>query len=296
MRVTVARLRRGIVVLACLVLAVLAAFILYARYRVHRLARDLPAKLGMDIQQTANGFTYSQSSKGHTYFTIHASKLIQYKAGGHAILHDVHITLYGPEGSNRADKIYGSDFDYDPQSGIAIAKGEVQIDLAGLGSNEPAKPAAAGEPAKPAGAGTQSQPDAVHVRTRGLTFNSKTGDAVTAEHMEFETPRGAGSSTGASYNSKTGLLILDSQVHITTSTNGNQVVVGAMHAELLRDSRQATLLHPTFDYETENSSADQATIYFRKDGSAERVDERGNIRVGSQKGATVAGGTSQVML
>jgi lipopolysaccharide export system protein LptA len=287
MRVTVARLRRGIVILACLILAVLTAFIFYARYRVHRFAKDLPAKLGIDIQQTANGFTYSQSSKGHTYFTIHASKLIQYKAGGHAILHDVHITLYGPEGSNRADKIYGSDFDYDPQSGIATAKGDVQIDLAGLGSNEPAKPA---------GTGTQSQPDAVHVKTSGLTFNSNTGDAVTAEHMEFETPRGAGSSTGASYNSKTGLLILDSQVHITTSTNGNQVVVGAMHAELLRDSRQATLLHPTFDYETEKSSADQATIYFRKDGSAERVDAHGNIRVASQKGATVTGGTSQVML
>jgi lipopolysaccharide export system protein LptA len=287
MRVTVARLRRGIVVLACLVLAVLAAFILYARYRVHRLAKDLPAKLGMDIQQTANGFTYSQSSKGHTYFTIHASKLIQYKSGGHATLHDVHITLYGPEGSNRTDKIYGSDFDYDPQSGIAVAKGEVQIDLAGLGSDQGAKASTAD---------AQPESNTVHVKTSGLTFNQTTGDAITAEHMEFATPRAAGSSMGAQYNSKTGLLILDRQVHITTSTNGNQVVVGATHAELLRDSRQATLLHPTFDYETEKSAADQAIIYFRKDGSAERVNARGNIRVVSQKGATLTGGTSEVPL
>src|ERR1700745_3548867 len=114
MRVTVARLRRGIVILACLILAVLTAFIFYARYRIHRLAKDLPAKLGIDIQQTANGFTYSQSSKGHTFFTIHASNLIQYKAGAHAPPHDVHIPLYGPGGSSRTDKIYGSDFDYDP--------------------------------------------------------------------------------------------------------------------------------------------------------------------------------------
>jgi lipopolysaccharide export system protein LptA len=287
MRVTVARLRRGIFVLACLLLAVLAAFILYARYRVHRIAKDLPARLGMDIQQTANGFTYSQSSKGHTYFTIHASKLIQYKAGGHAILHDVHITLYGPEGSNRTDKIYGSDFDYDQQSGIATAKGEVQIDLAGLGEDQSAKP---GTP------DAQSQPNAVHVKASGLTFNSKTGDAVTAEHMEFETPRANGSSMGASYNSKTGLLILNSQVHITTSTDGNPVEVGASHAELLRDTQQANLLHPTFDYQTEKSSADQAIIYFRKDGSAERVNARGNVRVVSQKGATVTGGTADVLL
>jgi len=288
MRITLARLRRGIIVLACLVLAVLAAFVLYGRYKVRQLARDLPAKLGMDIQQTANGFTYSQSSKGHTYFTIHASKLVQYKTGGHAALHDVHITLYGPEGSNRTDKIYGSDFDYDQQSGIATAKGEVQIDLAGLGSDHAAT--------TPTDRAPPSQPDVVHVKTSGLTFNSKTGDAVTAEHMEFETPRASGSSTGASYNSKTGLLILNSQVHITTSTDGNKANVGATHAELLRDSRQATLLHPTFDYETEKSSADQAIIFFRKDGSAERIDARGNIRVASQKGATVTGEMSEVML
>ena len=288
MRVTVARLRRGMVILACLVLMVLAAFVVYARYRLHRFAKDLPAKLGMNIQQTANGFSYSRSSKGHTYFTIHASKLIQYKAGGHATLHDVHITLYGPEGSSRADKIYGSDFDYDQQSGIATAKGEVEIDLAGLGS----LPAAGTHSAEP----TESQPNAVHVKTSGLTFNSKTGDAVTAEHTEFETPRASGSSSGASYNSKTGLLVLDSRVHITTVSNGNQVVVDAVHAELLRDMRQATLLHPRFDYQAEKSSADQAIIYFRKDGSAERVNGRGNIRVVSENGATAASSTAEVLL
>src|SRR5271155_5273126 len=168
MRVTVARLRLGIVALACLLLLVLAAFFGYARYRLHRFAKDLPAKLGIDIQQTANGFTYSQSSKGHTFFTIHASKLVQRKNGGQATLHDVDITLYGPEGSNRADKIYGSDFDYDPQTGIASAKGEVQIDLGGLG--------AAQSPQSGAAEDAQRQGNTIHVKTSGLTFNSKTGD------------------------------------------------------------------------------------------------------------------------
>src|SRR5271170_1855479 len=204
MRLTVARFRLGIIVSACLLLLVLAGFFGYARYRIHRLAKDLPARLGIDIQQTADGFTYSQSSRGHTFFTIHASKLVQLKNGGHASLHDVAITLYGPEGSNRADKIYGSDFDYDPQSGIATAKGEVQIDLAGLGSNETGKPKPAVPPPD-----AQSQ-NTIHVKTSGLVFNSKTGDSVTSDHMEFATPRASGSSTGASYNSKTGLLVLNS--------------------------------------------------------------------------------------
>lgn len=122
MRFTVARLRQGIVVLACLLIAVLIGVFVYARYRLRHFEKDLPARLGINIQQTANGFTYSQSSQGHTLFTIHASKLIEYKKGGQAHLHDVAITLYGPPGSNRTDRIYGADFDYDPQAGIATAK------------------------------------------------------------------------------------------------------------------------------------------------------------------------------
>ncbi|HZD48231.1 MAG TPA: LptA/OstA family protein [Silvibacterium sp.] len=294
MRVTVARLRRGIMALACLLLVVLAGFFIYARYRLHRLAKDLPAKLGIDIQQTANGFTYSQSSKGHTYFTIHASKLIQYKTGGHASLHDVHITLYGPEGSNRTDRIYGSDFDYDPQAGIASAKGEVQIDLAGLAPNPAA--AAQSESTRPTPAPAADSQNAIHVKTSGLVFNTKTGDAVTSEHMEFVTPRASGESTGARYNSKTGLLVLDHQVEITTTANGNQAVVHAAHAELLRDSRQASLLHPDFDYQSQKSSADQAIVYFRKDGSVEHIDAEGHIHVTGQNGAVLTAGTSHVQL
>jgi lipopolysaccharide export system protein LptA len=297
MRVTVAVLRRGIVVLACLLVLVLLGFFGYARYRFRRFEKDLPGKLGINIQQTANGFTYSQSSQGHTLFTIHASKLVQYKKDGHATLHDVDITLYGPPGSNRTDRIYGSSFDYDKQSGIATANGEVQIDLAGLesgsgtetGKSQPGSQNA-GEEGPPAPSST------IHIKTSGLTFNSKTGDAVTGQHMEFQLPKAAGSSTGASYNSKTGLLILDSDVVITTSSNGNLAVVHAAHAEFLRDSKQGTLLSPTTDYQSEKSSADQAIVYFRKDGTAERIEAQGHVRVVSDDGAVVTARTSQTQL
>lgn len=285
MRLTVARLRLGIIVLAVVLLLVLAGFFGYARYRLHRFAKDLPARLGIDIQQTANGFTYSQSSKGHTFFTIHASKLIERKNGGRAALHDVDITLYGPEGSTRADKIYGSDFDYDPQSGIATAKGEVQIDLGGLGAVQTPQTGAAQD--------AHGQSNTIHVKTSGLTFNSKTDDAFTGEYMEFQMPNAAGSSTGASYNSKTGLLVMKSQVQITTSSNGNQAVVRAAHAEFLRNSMQASLLNPVFDYQSEKSSADQAIVYFRKDGTAERIEARGHIHVTNDNGAVVTAESSR---
>ena len=319
MRLTVARLRQSIVVLACLLFLILAGFFFYARYRVRRFEKDLPAKLGINVQQTADGFTWSQSSQGHTLYTIHAAKLFQYKTGGHATLHDVEITLYGPPGSNRSDKIYGSEFDYDKSAGIVIAKGDVQIDLSGVGSDDgktKGSGAANGPAASSTGAGgtgpaSNAGPGSVgagiaddggtpqqtiHIKTSGLTFNQKTGDATTDQHTEFSLPKAAGSSTGASYNSKTGLLVLDKQVELTTSNNGNLAVVHASHATLVRDSKQAFLQNPSTEYQTEKSTSDQAVVYFRKDGSAERIEAEGHIKVTTDSGALVTAERSQTQL
>lgn len=287
MRITIAGLRRWTLILACLLVAVLIGFFVYARYRFRHIEKDLPGKLGMNIQRTANGFTYSQSSQGHTLFTIHASNLVQYKKGGQAQLHDVAITLYGPPGSNRADKIYGSDFDYDQSSGIATAQGAVEIELAG-------------PPGESASSGNQDEAQAakstIHIKTSGLTFNQKTGEVVTSQHVEFQLPKAAGDSQGASYNSKTGVLILDSQVNLTTSTNGNPATVHAVHAQMLRDSKQAFLMQATAEFQTEKSYADQAIVYFRQDGSAEHIDAKGHVRVTGDDGTEVTAASSQIQM
>jgi len=261
MRVTVARLRQAILILAGLLVAVLIGFFAYARYRLHRIERDLPARLGINIQQTANGYTYSQSSRGHTLFTIHASRLIQYKSGGNAALHDVAITLYGPAGSDRVDKISGSDFDYDAKDQIVQAQGQVSIDLQGFGT------------------GSAAQRNRIHVTTSGLVFNQKTGQADTSQHTEFAFPQAYGSSTGAHYNSKTGVLVLDSKVSLTTTSNGSPAVIHAAHAQIERSSGQAFLLAPLTDYKSEKASSDSAIVEFRPDGSAQSIHAIGHVRV-----------------
>ena len=86
-------------VFAAVVVVLLGAAGLH-QWRHHGFHLDLPGQLGADISQTANGFTYSQSQRGHTVFTIHAGKIVEFK-GDEAELHDVAITLYGPEGSHR---------------------------------------------------------------------------------------------------------------------------------------------------------------------------------------------------
>ncbi len=286
MRITIKRLRLLIVGLACLLVAVLGGFLLYARYRIRHIGRDLPGKLGINIQQTANGFTYSQSDKGHTIFTIHASKLVQFKGNGHAELHDVAITLYGPPGTNREDRVYGSDFDYDQTNGIASAKGEVQIDLQAPLKTE----------SQPPDNAQQAEKDTIHVKASGLVFSQKTGIATTNEPVEFQLPKAAGHAVGATFDSKQGVLVLDKQVELTTSTNGQPATVRASHAQLLRDSRQAFLLNAATDFRNEHSTADQAIVYFRQDGSAERIDAKGNVHSVLDDGAQATSQTANVAL
>jgi lipopolysaccharide export system protein LptA len=283
MRITIRRLRWLILGLACLLVAVLGGFLVYARYRIRHIGKDLPGKLGINIQQTANGFTYSQSDKGHTIFTIHASKLVQFKGNGHAELHDVAITLFGPPGSNREDHVYGSDFDYDQTNGIASAKGEVQIDLQSPTGQ------------KPNGAEPTEQ-STIHVKASGLVFNQKTGVATTDQPVEFQLTKAAGKAVGASFVSKQGVLILDKQVELTTSTNGEPAVVHASHAQLLRDSRQAFLVNAETEFRNERSTAEQAIVYFRQDGSAERIDAKGNVHTVLDNGAQVTSQTANVAL
>ena len=121
MRLTIQGLRRWIVVTAALLLAVVAGFFIYGRNRFRHIERDLPGRLGINVQQTANSITFSQSTQGHTLFTLKASKQVQMKSG-HVLLHDVDITLYGPPGSGRTDRIYGTDFDYDQTHGVIVSE------------------------------------------------------------------------------------------------------------------------------------------------------------------------------
>lgn len=280
MPLSVARLRQGILILAALLVAVLIGFFAYARYRFHRLERDLPSRLGINIQQTANGYTYSQSSQGHTLYTIHASKLIQYKQGGNATLHDVSITLYGPPGSNRTDRIYGSDFDYDAKDQIVSAKGVVAIDLQGFGDGDK----------------SASPQNMIHVKTSGLVFNQKTAQADTSQHTEFSFPKASGSSIGAHYNSKTGVLILDSHVELAMDTNGNTAFVQASHAQVVRESKEAFLLDPRTEYQSGKASSDSAIVTFRSDGSTQTIDADGHVRFMTADGAVITTSKSVTQL
>jgi len=126
MSANVSRLRRWFAGALIAALLLVAGVYFYARHRVQNALKQIPEKIGLEIKQSATGFTVSKSEQGRTLFTIQASKAVQFKQGGRAELHDVQITLYGSD-SSRYDQIRGTDFEYDQQSGDVTAKGEVRL-------------------------------------------------------------------------------------------------------------------------------------------------------------------------
>src|SRR5271163_3304880 len=297
-RITIARLRLWIIILAVLTMAALAIFFVYARLQSRRVIADLPGKLGMQIIRSSDGFTYSQSVKGRTAFMIHASNAVQYKGGTSATLHDVVITLYGAQG-DRSDRISGSEFNYDQKAGIVSAKGEVQIDLQGADlTGTSLNTAKDGTPVsgKNRGIATGPASQVIHVKTSGLVFNQNTQLASTTQYVEFNTPKGAGHATGATYDVQKGLLVLQSAVQLSSDRDGVPVLVHASHAEFLRSSMQAFLLNPVAKYQSEQTTADQAIVYFRKDGSAEHIDAQGHIHLTTDDGKEMTTRTAKVLL
>src|SRR6185437_1628706 len=125
--VSIERLRIWLLVGAGLLVLVIVSFLGYAHYRAHRFLAELPEKLGVDVARETNAFTYSQSVGGRTIYTIHAATAVQHKDGKYT-LHDVGIVVYG-HNSDRADRIYGSEFEYDQKAQVARAMGEVHLDL-----------------------------------------------------------------------------------------------------------------------------------------------------------------------
>src|SRR5713226_8804927 len=259
MPLSIPSLRRWFAAGAIGLVLVVAAVYFYARHKVRNALKEVPAKIGIEVQQSARGFTVSRSAQGHTLFKIQASKAVQFKQGGRAELHDVTITLDGRD-SSRFDQIYGADFEYDPKSGDVTAKGEVQIDLE-------ANPEGL---TKPDQAAPKELKNPIHLKTSGLLFNQKTGNASTKEKVEFRIAQASGSAVGVSYAAANNVLILESQVNVVV--NGPAPVrLTAVQGTITKNSRVVVLERPRLQSRAYQSEADKAALFLRLDNTLERV-------------------------
>ena len=258
------RLRRWFLAAAVFVIAISLAYYFYGRMHSWRAVESVPGKMSVELQQSTQGFTMSKSEAGRTIFTVHASNAVQYKEGGRALLRDVKILVYG-RSSDRFDQISGDNFEFDPNSGDIISQGDVTIDLEGNAQG----------PLRPDQAAPVELKNPVHLKTRGLIFNEKTGAAATSERVDFRTPQAVGSSVGASYDSKSNTLTLASQVRV-------QMVEGAtilaQHGVMTKNPRWIVLETARIERPQADIDADHVTIYLHDDNSIYRMVATGQVR------------------
>jgi lipopolysaccharide export system protein LptA len=292
-------MRTLVLVAGVLLVAALVIFLALGKWKNPFNRRDLPQKLGIEIQQEGNGVTYTQAHGGHTLFKIHAAKVVQYKQGT-AILHEVKIELYGEDGS-RVDRIEGHEFLYDQRTGVAVASGPVEITLMRPGVAPAIAPkATAGQVEnKLKGAPVASVAETaargeVHVETSGVTFDQKSGTATTSQHVDFSMVQGKGSSMGATYDSDQGLLVLDKAVELTTTRGAATVEIHAQHAEFEREAQFCLLRAATADYKGGRATAVDAEIFFREDGSAVRLNAMNGFTLTTATGGHLTAPTGEM--
>jgi lipopolysaccharide export system protein LptA len=266
----IAHVRRWLVGILLVLVAAVSATYWIARSRIGPILHNVPSQLGLDIQQTSDGFSLSKSEGGRTLYTIRASKAVQFKAGGHADLRNVHIVVYGHE-HNRYDQIYGDQFTYDPQTGDIKAVGEVHIDLQGNAEG----------PQKPDQATPDELKNPIHLLTHALIFNQKTGIAHTDEIVQFRTTQANGSAKGAYYDSNSNVLLLKADVHIVTTGQHPAVITGSS-GTIQKSPRQATLDNARIEQPDRTLTADKGTMLFAADNTVQHAVVEGNVHLQSR--------------
>ncbi|MGA7625294.1 MAG: LPS export ABC transporter periplasmic protein LptC [Candidatus Acidiferrales bacterium] len=218
------------------------------------------------VQQQSNEFSFSKVEQDRTIFTVRASRATQYKEQNRALLQDVWITIYGREG-NRNDNIHTSECNYEPTSGNVTCQGEVKIDLASTGAGKPAD-------------------SNLQVTTRNLSFNRETGEASTAEPVQFRFAGGQGHAVGVTYSSQNEIVRLTHDVELdmapSPKTGDLPVSAAGSSLEIRRNDRIVELAAPAVVKQGNRElAADKILIELDSDFRARHAVASGHPRIRS---------------
>jgi lipopolysaccharide export system protein LptA len=166
---------------------------------IERKAAPPPAPL--NVEKQSSGLTFSKMDGPSKIFTVEASKSTDFKDQNASLLENVIVTIFGKAG-DRHDTIHTQSCQYRKDSGGVTCNGDVQIDLE-----------SAADVARSA-KDHAMQPQIVHVETRGVNFDQRTGAAITDQPVTFTFPNGSGDAVGAEYNSQEGTLRLLQNVRL----------------------------------------------------------------------------------
>jgi len=185
---------------AALCAAVTLAVYLKRGYTRHVETKNAPPSPAVNVERQSTGLTFSKGEGTHTVFTVEASKSTEFKGRNATDLEGVKVTIFGKEGT-RHDTLETHACRYSKDTSDFDCAGDVQITLM---SKEDWEAAAA----RLAGGRGNSQSHAMHVETRGMTFNRASGTAKTDQQVRFTFTGGSGQALGAAYRSDEGTLHL----------------------------------------------------------------------------------------
>src|SRR5580704_10654042 len=265
MRLSVERLRWGLLAGAVLLVGVVVVLLSYGRYRAVQAWKQIVKRSGATITHETNGVTYSQALGGKQIFTLHAKRAIPHGEGRYT-LEDGMLVLYGPNGQV-TDRISGAQFEYDQKQGVAHAAGEVDIEIV------PPEGLTGGGDGGKAKAASQ----VIHVRTSGLTYVKKLGVAATDQDVEIEYAGMHGHAKGAEFDTGQSVVHLLADVRAEGVLRGTPTTLTATKADLDRDQNVINLTSPVMHTGGRTGSAVSAVLHLRKDGSVEMVEASGAV-------------------
>jgi lipopolysaccharide export system protein LptA len=164
--------------------------------------KNAPVAAAANVSRQSNGVTFSKGEGSRKEFTVEASRSTDFKDRNLTELEAVVITIFGKNG-DRHDVIHTQSCQYGQLDGNVVCSGEVRMDLE-----------SAVEAQRTAHAPADAVPQVLHVVTKAVTFNQKSGLAVTSEPVSFSFPNGAGHGVGMEYKSEAGTVRLLKNVRL----------------------------------------------------------------------------------
>ncbi len=282
------RLRWTLIAGAILLIAVLASYISYGRYRALKAYQQVLARSGVSLTHDSNGVTWSQSMRNRKLYTIRAKKETSLGDGKYG-LQDAELLLY-TRSEFRPDRIYGSRMEYDQKEGILRARGDVFMDIQppqALAKNGVAQPLSGAKPTHLVSGNVSGPEDSVmHVRTSELVYVRKLGVASTDQEVNLSYGGMQCRAQGAEFNSDQSMVRLLANVRMDGFAHGQALHIVATRAEMSRETNIATITQPVATSAGRSATADSATLYLRKDGTIETIEGGEHV--------TLRSGTAQI--
>ncbi len=189
--------------------------------------RPAPPSIGVDTKTAAVDWEWGQSGNGQPQVHISASNMTQAKDGNTAELKDIELRIYQKDGRHY-DRVKTANAQFRTTDNKLFSPGEAQITL-----DVPV----AGDPPHPL----------TSITTSGINFDSKTGQAVSDQHVSFTFENGNGTCNGAAYDPNTHMLLLNNNVVLNLTGSGPQSVPMKVEAPQLKwdETTSILLLSPT---------------------------------------------------